>query len=74
MYLGLEKRSGREINAKERIIAFISEYAAYLFNRLHKGLDGKVAYERVKGKVPIVMGVEFGEQVLYLKDAKDRAK
>ena len=34
-------------------------------NRLRKGLDGKVAYERIKGKKPIVLGIEFGEKVLY---------
>ena len=46
-------------------MAFIPEYAAYLFNRLHKGTDGKVAYERVKGKRPTVLGVEFGEKVFW---------
>ena len=41
------------------------EYAAYLLNRLNVGEDGKVAYERVKGKKPTVLGVEFGEKILY---------
>ena len=34
-------------------------------NRLHKGLDGKVPFERVRGKKPTVLGVEFGEKVLF---------
>ena len=37
-------------------------------NRLNKGEDGKVPYERVKGKKLFVLGIEFGENLLY-KDA-----
>jgi hypothetical protein len=65
LWLGLQARLGKSLNAKERVVAFIPEYAAYLFNRLHKGTDGKVAYERVKGKRPTVLGVEFGEKVFW---------
>ena len=66
IYLQLESRIGRDISAKERIIAFIPEYAAYLTNRLHKWSDGKTAYERTRGKKPTVLGIEFGEKLLYL--------
>ena len=34
---------------------------------MSQGLDGMVAYERVKGKRPTVLGVEFGEKVLFKK-------
>eukprot|EP00973_Karenia_brevis_P051879 7205433-Karenia_brevis.AAC.1 len=37
--LSLEERMGKEISAKERIVAFIPAYAAYLYNRLHRGDD-----------------------------------
>eukprot|EP00973_Karenia_brevis_P084109 11670071-Karenia_brevis.AAC.1 len=40
----------REISAKERRVGCIPAYAAYLFNRLHRGEDGKLAYERVTGE------------------------
>ena len=50
------------------------EYAAYLLNRLHKGHDGMVAYERVKGKIPSVLGVEFGEKVRYRNRVITKAK
>eukprot|EP00973_Karenia_brevis_P039451 5447137-Karenia_brevis.AAC.1 len=50
--LSLEERLGRDIDAKEGIVAFIPAYAAYLYNRLHRGDDGKVLYERAKGKQP----------------------
>eukprot|EP00973_Karenia_brevis_P082174 11391910-Karenia_brevis.AAC.1 len=65
--LSLEERMKKEIHAQERIVAFIPAYAAYLYNRLHRGDDGKVAYERIKGKKPSVVAIEFGEKVLYRK-------
>ena len=67
LWLGLQSRLGKSLNAKERIVAFIPEYVAYLFNRLHQGTDGKVAYERVKGKRPTVLGIEFGEKIFWKK-------
>ena len=36
IFLGLQERLGRTIDARERIVAFIPQYAAYLYNRLHK--------------------------------------
>ena len=65
IFLGLQERLGRKLDARERIVAFIPEYAAYLMNRLCQGDDGKVAYERIKGKKPTILGVEFGEKVMY---------
>ena len=53
------------VSARERIIAFMPDYAAYMLNRLHRGEDGKVPYERLKGKIPRVLGLEFGEKVLF---------
>ena len=43
MFFGFQKRLGRKLDARERIVAFILEYAAYMLNRLQKGSDGKVA-------------------------------
>ena len=59
--LSLEERLGKKVDARERIISFIPEYAAYLLNRFHVGDDGRVPYERMKGKKPTVLAVEFGE-------------
>ena len=47
---GFETRTGRNVNARERIIRFIAKYAAYLLNGLHQGEDGKVPYERMNGR------------------------
>ena len=41
------------------------DYATDLLNIFSQGTDGKVAYERMKGKKPIVIGIEFGEKIFY---------
>ena len=64
--LNMETKMGADIDSRERIIAFIPEYAAYLMKRLREGEDGKIAYERLKGKKPSILGLEFGEKsVVY---------
>ena len=74
IFISLQDRLERKLDARERIVAFIPEYAAYLVNRLQRGRDGKVPYERLKGKCPTVMGIEFGEKVLWKKKKGDRRK
>ena len=64
VYFGLQERLGMKVDAIERIVTFIPEYSAYLMNRLEIGKDGKVGYERIKGKKPTVLGLEFGEKVM----------
>ena len=70
--LGFQERLGIKVDARERIVTFISEYAAYLMNRLEIGKDGKVGYERIKGKRPTVLGLEFGEKVMSKVKLKDK--
>ena len=65
LLLGLEARLGMRVDAKEPIVTYMPEYAAYLLNRLKVGKDGKTAYERCRGKKATVLGLEFGEKVLY---------
>ena len=65
--LALEARIGRSIDCKERVISFMPEYAAYLANRFTVGEDGKTPYESMKGKKATVLGIEFGEKLLYKK-------
>ena len=36
------------------------------------GQDGLVAYERIKGKKPTVLGLEFGEKLAYMKAKGDK--
>ena len=56
----------------EPIVTYIPDHAMYLINRLKVGKDGKTAYERVKGKVASVLGLEFGEKVLFMKATKGK--
>ncbi len=72
IYVGLQDRLGGNIDAREKIVMFIPEYAAYLMNRSEVGKDGRVGYERIKGKRPTVLGLEFGEKVLYKVKPKDK--
>ena len=71
--LALEGRIGQKIDAESRVVAFMAEYAAYLVNRLSVGKDGKTPYERNKGKKATVLGVEFGEKLLYKRKAQSKA-
>ena len=61
----LEDRVEAKIGGNHAVWAWIAEYASYLLNRFEVGKDGKTAYERCKGKKAKVMGVEFGEGVLW---------
>ena len=67
LWIGFQEKLGRELDAKERIAAFIPEYAAYLLNHLLVGEDGKVPVERNRGKKRQIVGLEFGEKLLYHK-------
>ena len=63
------------MDARAPIVTYMPEYAAYLLNRLEEGKDGKTAYERCKGKKATVLGLEFGEKLLYkLKEDGKQAK
>ena len=44
LLLSLEGHLGRRVNAKEPIVTYMPEYAAYLLNRLEVGKDGKAPY------------------------------
>ena len=56
---------GKKVSAERRIVKFMAEYGAYLLNRLEIGKDGKTAYEKLKGKKRRVLGIEFGEKLLW---------
>jgi hypothetical protein len=72
MKSALEGRIGRRISAERRIVIFMADYAGYLVNRLEVGKDGKTAYERCKGKKAKVLGVEFGEKLLWKVKPKEK--
>jgi hypothetical protein len=72
--LALEERLGMKIAASSNIVAFLAEYAAYLVNRLELGKDGKTAIERSRGKSASVLGIEFGEKLMFKKKCKTKRR
>ena len=60
---------GHKIKTEAPIVAFMSEYAGHLLNKLEVGKDGKTAYERVNGKSGSVLDIEFGEKLMWKKAA-----
>ena len=79
MLIAFEDRVQMKLSPKEPVVQFLPEYAAYLMSRLEVGKDGKTAYERVKGKAGSVLGLEFGEKLMWKtrmgeKQAKIRAR
>ena len=61
----LDDRIGVRIDTKHPVLTWLCEYAGYMMNRLQVSSDGKTAYERTKGKKAEVLGLEFGEKVLW---------
>ena len=55
------------------IFTWMSEYCGFLLNRFEVGADGKVAYERMKGKRCKTLGMEFAEGV-WFKGKKNQTK
>ena len=54
-----------KLDAEHMVWPWLVEYAAYLLTRAEVGADGKTAYERSRGKVAKLVGVEFAEGVLW---------
>ena len=65
LLLGLGERLGMRVVARERMVAFIPHYAAYLVNRLIEGTDGKTGFERAGGEKPSIVVLDSGEKVLF---------
>ena len=61
----LEFRWGVKLSTMHAVVPWMVEYAALLVNRFEVGHDGKTAFERCKGKKAKMLGIEFGEAVLW---------
>ena len=72
MRSALEEKWGIVLDEGHAIWAWMVEYAAFLISRCEVGKDGKTAYERSKGNRVTVLGLEFGEKVLWRKRKGDR--
>ena len=54
-----------KIPSSHDIAPWLVEHAAVLPNRGQVGSDGKIAYERLKGKKGVLPGLQFGERILW---------
>jgi hypothetical protein len=70
--VALEDRWGLHIDPAHPVVTYMADYCAYLLNRLEVGVDGKTGYERVKGKKANVLGIEFGEKLLWKVRRKNK--
>ena len=61
----LEYRLGIKIGPQSLVLSWLVEYSAVLINRYEVGHDGKTPYERARGKVSKMLGVEFGERLMF---------
>ena len=66
----LDHRRRTRIATERPILTWMCDYASYLMNRMEVAADGRTAYERIKGKKSEVLGVEFGEKLMYKYVAK----
>ena len=65
MRSALEEKWGVKLEVEHRVWPWLVEYAGHLLTRAEVGADGKTAYERSRGKVAQLTGVEPGEGVLW---------
>ena len=61
----LEMRIGAKIEPEHAVMTWLIEYVSLLLNRYEVGRDGRTAYERNKNKSSKLMGLEFGECVMW---------
>ena len=67
---GLQQRLGARVPGGHDLTAWLVEHAADLLNKVHRGEDGRTAYQRVRGKPFRGQLVEFGEKVHRRSDVK----
>ena len=63
----VETKYGKRIDGNSVVIPWMVMHAAGILNIFRRGMDGRTAYQRVKGRQVQKDTVEFGECVWYLK-------
>ena len=61
----LDARYKQVIPAEHCIITWLVKYVSVLLNKMEIGHDGKTAEQRTRGRKSSILGLEFGEQVLF---------
>ena len=65
MKSSLDERMGVLIDVRHPVLTWMCEFVGYMMSRMEVASDGKTPYERVKGKRGEMLGLEFGERVLW---------
>ena len=65
MLLALESRLDAKIPVTHRVITWLVEHAADVLNKFAVGIDGRTAYEWIKGKKYHGEMVELGRRVMF---------
>ena len=63
--LALEMRAGKRVPEQHAIITWLIEHVAFLITARLRGVDGKTAYQMIRGRPFSKRLVEFGERVLF---------
>lgn len=61
----LESRWRTTIPDEHPVLTWMTEHASVVVNKCFLGADGKTAHERLRGKKATVLGVDFGEGIVY---------
>ena len=61
----LERKLGRKVNPQSPAMTWVIEHVGQIITRMKIGADGKVPYERVKGKKPSTIMLPILERVMY---------
>ena len=63
--LALELRAGKRVPEQHAIVTWLIEHVAFLLTARLRGVDGKTAYQMIRGRPFSKRLVEFGERVLF---------
>ena len=72
MKLAFESHLGEKIRSDHNLIPWLVEYAAVLLNRGQLGQDGNTSYARLKRKPANLLGMQFGERLLWRTNIPSR--
>ena len=61
----IERKCGRKLSTKCPARIWLMEHTGQIISRMKMGKDGKVPYERVRGKKPSAMIIPILERILY---------
>ena len=65
MKSALDERMGVKVDVRHPVLTWLCDFVGFMMNRFEVASDGKTPYERIKGKEAQVLGLEFGEKVMY---------